>query len=76
MAFSQAMLVVAAFLINSVFNFALGLLVARFLGPAGFGQYAIAASLAVIVNTLFLDWIRLAATRFYSEKSRANAGEN
>jgi O-antigen/teichoic acid export membrane protein len=66
------MLVVAAFLINSVFNFALGLLIARFLGPAGFGQYAVAAALAVVVNTLFLDWIRLAATRFYAEKSRAD----
>jgi O-antigen/teichoic acid export membrane protein len=65
------MLVVAAFVINSVFNFALGLLVARFLGPAGFGQYAIAASLAIVVNTLFLDWIRFAATRFYSERTRA-----
>jgi O-antigen/teichoic acid export membrane protein len=66
------MIVMAAFLINSVFNFALGLLVARFLGPTGFGQYAIAASLAVIINTLFLDWIRLAATRFYSDKARAD----
>jgi O-antigen/teichoic acid export membrane protein len=66
------MLVVAAFLVNSVFNFALGLLVARFLGPEGFGQYAIAAALAVVVNTLFLDWIRLAATRFYSERTRAD----
>jgi O-antigen/teichoic acid export membrane protein len=71
MAFSQAMLVISAFLINSVFNFALGLLVARFLGPAGFGQYAIAASLAIVVSVLFLDWIRLAATRFYSERTRA-----
>jgi O-antigen/teichoic acid export membrane protein len=66
------MLVVAAFLINSIFNFALGLLIARFLGPVGFGQYAIAAALAVVVNTLFLDWIRLAATRFYSAKARAD----
>jgi O-antigen/teichoic acid export membrane protein len=66
------MLVVAAFLINSIFNFALGLLVARFLGPVGFGQYAIAAALAVVVNTLFLDWIRLAATRFYSQKARTD----
>jgi O-antigen/teichoic acid export membrane protein len=65
------MLVVAAFLVNSVFNFALGLLVARFLGPEAFGQYAIAAALAIVVNTLFLDWIRLAATRFYSERTRA-----
>jgi O-antigen/teichoic acid export membrane protein len=64
------MLVLAAFLINSVFNFALGLLVARFLGPEGFGQYALAAALAVVINTLFLDWIRFAATRFYSERTR------
>jgi O-antigen/teichoic acid export membrane protein len=64
------MLVVATFLINSAFNLALGLLVARFLGPQGFGQYAVAAALAVALNTLFLDWIRLAATRFYSEEAR------
>jgi O-antigen/teichoic acid export membrane protein len=65
------MLVTTTFLINSAFNFALGLLIARFLGPQGFGQYAIAASVAVVLNTLFLDWIRLAATRFYSERTRA-----
>jgi O-antigen/teichoic acid export membrane protein len=65
------MLVVLAFVINSVFNFALGLLIARFLGPSGFGQYAIAAALAIVANTLFLDWIRLAATRFYSGRARA-----
>ncbi|MGL4634396.1 MAG: polysaccharide biosynthesis C-terminal domain-containing protein [Beijerinckiaceae bacterium] len=67
------MLVVTTFLINSAFNFALGLLIARFLGPQGFGQYAIAAALAVVLNTLFLDWIRLAATRFYSERTRREA---
>ncbi len=64
------MLIVCTFLINSVFNLALGLLVARFLGPQGFGQYALAASIAVALNILFLDWIRLAATRFYSPDSR------
>jgi O-antigen/teichoic acid export membrane protein len=66
------MLVTTTFLINSAFNFALGLLIARFLGPQGFGQYAIAASVAVVLNTLFLDWIRLAATRFYSERARSD----
>jgi O-antigen/teichoic acid export membrane protein len=66
------MLVTATFLINSAFNLALGLLIARFLGPQSFGQYAIAAALAVVLNTLFLDWIRLAATRFYSERTRAD----
>ncbi len=69
------MLVITTFLINSVFNFALGLLIARFLGPQGFGQFAIAAALAVVLNTLFLDWIRLAATRFYSERTRQDAPE-
>jgi O-antigen/teichoic acid export membrane protein len=66
------MLVTVTFLINSAFNLALGLLIARFLGPQGFGQYAIAAALAVVLNTLFLDWIRLAATRFYSERTRSD----
>jgi O-antigen/teichoic acid export membrane protein len=66
------MLVTTTFLVNSAFNFALGLLIARFLGPLGFGQYAIAASVAVVLNTLFLDWIRLAATRFYSERTRSD----
>jgi O-antigen/teichoic acid export membrane protein len=69
------MLVTTTFLINSAFNFALGLLIARFLGPQGFGQYAIAASVAVVLNTLFLDWIRLAATRFYSERTRNDEPE-
>ncbi len=66
------MLVTATFLINSAFNLALGLLIARFLGPLGFGQYAIAAAVAVVLNTLFLDWIRLAATRYYSEQTRSD----
>jgi O-antigen/teichoic acid export membrane protein len=64
------MLVISTFLINSVLNFALGLLIARFLGPVGFGQYAIAAALAIVLNVLFLDWIRLSATRFYSTETR------
>jgi O-antigen/teichoic acid export membrane protein len=67
------MLVISTFLINSVLNFALGLLIARFLGPVDFGQYAIAAALAVVLNVLFLDWIRLSATRFYSEETREKA---
>jgi O-antigen/teichoic acid export membrane protein len=64
------MLVATTFLINSAFNLALGLLIARFLGPQGFGQYAIATAVAVVLNTLFLDWIRIAATRFYSQQTR------
>lgn len=69
------MLVILTFLINSIFNFALGLLLAHFLGPSEFGRYAIAAAIAVVLNTLFLDWLRLSATRFYSERSRREAPE-
>lgn len=64
------MLVIATFLVNSALNFALGLVLASLLGPTGFGQFAIAAALATVLNILFLDWIRLAATRYYSSTSR------
>jgi O-antigen/teichoic acid export membrane protein len=66
------MLVIVTFLINAVFNFALGLLIARFLGPAEFGKYAIAFSIAIALNVGFLDWIRHSATRYYSGKTRAD----
>jgi O-antigen/teichoic acid export membrane protein len=64
------MLVILTFLINSVFNFALGLLIARFLGPTEFGRYAIAFALGIALNAAFLDWIRHSATRYYSERTR------
>ena len=64
------MLVVSTFLVNSAFNLALGVLLARFLGPQGFGQYALAAALGIALNVLMLDWMRLAAVRFYSAESR------
>jgi O-antigen/teichoic acid export membrane protein len=69
------MLVIATFLINSALNFALGLVLASVLGPTHFGQYAIAASLAIVLNVIFLDWIRVAATRFYSNASRSEDPE-
>ena len=59
------------FLINAIFNFAIGILVARFLGPDEYGHYALAMSIGILMQTLGLDWIRLSATRFYSEKDRA-----
>ncbi len=64
------MLVLLTFTINAGFNFALGLLVAHFLGPADFGRYAFAQALGVLINVTFIDWVRLSATRFYSQKSR------
>ena len=41
------MKVVLAFLLNVAFNFAVGLLVAKFLGPEEYGRFALALATAV-----------------------------
>lgn len=64
------MRVLGAFFLNVLFNFAVGLLVAKFLGPAEYGRFALALATAMAVQTFFLDWLRLGATRFYSERTR------
>src|SRR5579863_1348985 len=64
------MLVGFAFALNALFNFLIGLLVAKFLGPAEFGRFAIASATAVINNSGAFDWVRLAAVRFYSARTR------
>lgn len=64
------MTVLLPFVINAGLNFALGLLIAYFLGPEEFGRYAIGAAILVLLNTACLDWIRLSAVRFYSQKTR------
>ena len=64
------MKVLVAFFLNVAFNFVVGLLVAKFLGPEEYGRFALALATAVAVQTAFLDWLRLGATRFYSERSR------
>lgn len=58
------------FAFNTAFNFAVALLVAKFLGPAEYGRFALASAVAVFLNTALFDWIRLSATRFYSDKTR------
>jgi O-antigen/teichoic acid export membrane protein len=60
-----------SFICNIIFNFAVGLLVAKFLGPEEFGRFALALATAMAVQTAFFDWLRLGAVRFYSERSRA-----
>ena len=60
------------FLLNTLFNFAIGLMVAKFLGPEEYGRFALALAAAVFINTALFDWIRLAATRFYSDRIRAD----
>lgn len=64
------MRVLGAFFLNVLFNFAVGLLVAKFLGPEEYGRFALALATAMAVQTAFLDWLRLGATRFYSERTR------
>lgn len=64
------MKVLVAFFLNVSFNFVVGLLVAKFLGPEEYGRFALALATAVAVQTALLDWLRLGATRFYSERSR------
>lgn len=65
------MLVVIPFLINAAMNFLLGLLVAWVLGPQEFGLYAIGAAVMVFVNAAAIDWLKLAAIRFYSGSDAA-----
>jgi O-antigen/teichoic acid export membrane protein len=59
------MLMIITFTLNAVFNLIIGLLVANFLGPADFGRYALAQSIGIVFNTVFIDWLRHSVTRFY-----------
>ena len=70
---SPLMLMIVTFTLNAGFNLIVGLLTAKFLGPADFGRYALAQSIGVFLNTLFIDWLRHTATRFYSEHGVASA---
>lgn len=63
------------FVVNAGVNFALGLLIAAYLGPAAFGLYAIAAATVILLATAGLDWIKLAAVRFYSPLTRETEPE-
>jgi O-antigen/teichoic acid export membrane protein len=64
--------VLLAFLINTITNFVIGLLVAKFLGPEEYGRFALAFSIAAVVQAALYDWLRFSATRFYSQRTREN----
>ncbi len=66
------MKVLAAFVVNALFNFVIGLIVAKFLGPEEYGRFALALALGLVIQTAVFDWIRLSAIRFYSERTRSN----
>lgn len=63
-------MVLAAFLANTIANFIIGLLVAKFLGPEEYGRFALAFAVSLMVQTAAFDWLRLSATRFYSARVR------
>src|SRR5262245_41975549 len=65
-----SMTIIATFFANAGLNFVLALIVAKCLGPDDFGRYAVAMAVAIVINTVLLEWLRLSATRFYSERVR------
>ncbi len=67
------MLTIGTFIVNAVLNFLLGLVVAGALGPAEYGRFSIAFMAAIVAGTIAFDWLRLSATRFYSQKSSLEA---
>lgn len=67
------MRIILTFILNAVLNLVLGLLIARFLGPDDYGRYALAMAAALVINTLLLDWLKVSATRFYSDSARTSA---
>lgn len=69
------MKIVLPFLSNTLMNFVIGLLLARFLGPAEYGRMALALATGQVMQTALFDWLRLAATRFYSERTRREQPE-
>lgn len=69
------MRIVLPFVSNTLMNFVIGLLLARFLGPAEYGRMALALAVGQVIQTLMFDWLRLAATRFYSERARLERPE-
>jgi len=64
------MRVVFAFLINTIFNLIVGLIVARFLGPEEYGRFALAIGVMIFGQALGFEWIRQCAIRFYSARAR------
>jgi O-antigen/teichoic acid export membrane protein len=64
------MSVVLTFLINTIFNLIVGLIVAKFLGPAEYGKFALALAVMTFGQALAFEWIRQCGIRFYSERTR------
>ena len=50
--------------------FALSLVLAALLGPDAFGRYAIGLSIALVINTVLFEWLRLSTRRFQSQRTQ------
>lgn len=64
------MRIVFAFLVNTIFNLIVGLVVARFLGPEEYGRFALSIGVMIFGQALAFEWIRQCAIRFYSSRTR------
>lgn len=64
------MAIVLTFVANAGLNFLLGLAVAAVLGPEEYGRFAVGFMIAIVIATALFEWLRLAATRFYSNEAR------
>ncbi len=64
------MSIVLTFLVNTIFNLFIGLIVAKFLGPAEYGRFALAIGVMTFGQAFAFEWIRQCGVRFYSERAR------
>lgn len=64
--------IILTFVLNAVLNLVLGLAVAAVLGPSEYGRFAVAFMIAIVLSTALFDWLRLSATRFYTEAGRTS----
>jgi O-antigen/teichoic acid export membrane protein len=64
-------LTIAVFTANSLLNFVVGLLVAKFLGPAEYGRFTLALSAASVVQLIVFEWLRYCVPRFYTRQGQA-----
>jgi len=63
-------LTIAVFTANSLLNFVVGLLVAKFLGPAEYGRFTLALSAASVVQLIVFEWLRYCVPRFYTRQGQ------
>jgi len=68
-------LTIAVFTANSLLNFVVGLLVAKFLGPAEYGRFTLALSAASVVQLIVFEWLRYCVPRFLTRQGQAGSPE-